>query len=547
MAGWLLPVAAAAAAAATLSENAEGITPALNLEPSPLPQHVPDGGYGGLGFGKGYTRDATSPISAVQALITRVGLSASDFSLSMIAPTADGLDTMQLASAGGKVALRGSGGVALASALNWYLNEYCNTTYDWSTYNLAIPNTLPLPPVAGTAVRPRTVKWGYYMNVCTMGYSLVFTDWTYWEKQIDWMAMNGINLPLSFVGQEWIWVEVFKDYNLSWDDLAPFFTGPAFLPWYRMGNIRGFAGADLDPSAERNWVIERGAFQKRLLARMRGLGMTAVLSAFSGHIPKALADQHPQAKIRRSPNWGHMPTDYNTEKIHHANYASVYMLDPHDALFTEIGNKFVAKMADEWGTDHIYQTDTYNEMEPTENDTAFLNASSAAVYAAMTGADPDAIWLMQGWLFHESFWNPETTAAYLGGVAKEKMWVLDLNTESRPIYTRNQGDGLYGHPYIWCSLNTYGGQNGLYGPDVSTSIFGATGESGVKAALDSNSTISGVGITMEGIWTNYPVFESTLLLGWEGGETQGCEKGGALAGEQPAPPPPTVPPHPALN
>jgi hypothetical protein len=29
------------------------------------------------------------------------------------------------------------------------------------------------------------------MNVCTMGYSLVFTDWNYWEKQIDWAAMNG--------------------------------------------------------------------------------------------------------------------------------------------------------------------------------------------------------------------------------------------------------------------------------------------------------------------------------------------------------------------
>ena len=64
--------------------------------------------------------------------------------------------------------------------------------------------------------------------------------------------------------------------------------------------------------------------------------------------------------------------DYNTATIAHANYASVYMLDPHDPLFSELGNKFVAKMAAEWGTDHVYQTDTYNEMAPSENDTAFL-------------------------------------------------------------------------------------------------------------------------------------------------------------------------------
>ena len=79
------------------------------------------------------------------------------------------------------------------------------------------------------------------MNVCTMGYSLVFTDWAYWEKQIDWMALNGINLPLAFVGQEWVWTEVFKEYGLAFSDLDTFFTGPAFLPWYRMGNIRGWA------------------------------------------------------------------------------------------------------------------------------------------------------------------------------------------------------------------------------------------------------------------------------------------------------------------
>jgi hypothetical protein len=41
---------------------------------------------------------------------------------------------MQLDSTvGGKVVLRGTGGVELASALNWYLNEYLNATYDWNT------------------------------------------------------------------------------------------------------------------------------------------------------------------------------------------------------------------------------------------------------------------------------------------------------------------------------------------------------------------------------------------------------------------------------
>ena len=154
---------------------------------APLSADVPDGGYGGLGyantgFGKGYARDATSPIEAVRALIARIGLDPKDFALGSLA--ADGLDTMQLAgdSGTGKVVVKGSSGVALASCLNWYLNEWCNTTYDWNTYNLTVPTPLPLPPAEGTEVRSRTVQWGYYMNVCTMGYSLVFNTWDYWEK-----------------------------------------------------------------------------------------------------------------------------------------------------------------------------------------------------------------------------------------------------------------------------------------------------------------------------------------------------------------------------
>ena len=39
---------------------------------------------------------------------------------------------------------------------------------------------------------------------------------------------------------------------------------------------------------------------------------------------------------------------------------------------------------------------------------------------------------------------------------------------------------------------------------------------GISTALgSSSSTMAGVGITMEGIWTNYPVFEFTLQAAWE--------------------------------
>ena len=48
--------------------------------------------------------------------------------------------------------------------------------------------------------------------------SFVWWDWERWEKEIDWMALQGINLPLAFTGQETIWQKVFmvNDYWLLW-------------------------------------------------------------------------------------------------------------------------------------------------------------------------------------------------------------------------------------------------------------------------------------------------------------------------------------------
>ena len=229
------------------------------------------------------------PVTAITQLIERVlPEQSSRFTLTLI-PTRDGRDVMQLASDGAQIVVRGSSAIALASAFNWYLNDYLHTTYDWNTYTLTLPKgPLPLPPAAGTALVPRLSKWsaydmaavfffihclsfflsfffspllptflpitqtaspipfiylhfimysfldpppGYYMNVCTYGYSLGFVGWDYWIKHLDWMALNGINLPLAFVGQEMVMMRVFMEhYNLTLADMQAFFSGPAFLP-----------------------------------------------------------------------------------------------------------------------------------------------------------------------------------------------------------------------------------------------------------------------------------------------------------------------------
>lgn len=83
----------------------------------------------------------------------------------------------------------------------------------------------------------------------------------------------------------------------------------------------------------------------------------------------------------------------------------------------QIGGEFIKEYTAEFGTNHIYNTDTFNEMTPRSSDPSYLSSASEAVYEGMLAGDTDAIWLMQGWLFHHSaeFWQPPQVKALLRG------------------------------------------------------------------------------------------------------------------------------------
>lgn len=198
------------------------------------------------------------------------------------------------------VTIRGSSPLALATGLGWYLRYYCkafpgswdNRVVDGRPTGRQLETVDPerLPGVVPMLRRHAAVRWRYYMNVCTVSYSMVWWDWSRWEEELDWMAMSGINLALAFTGQELVWTQLFESYGMARKDLLDgWFTGPAFLAWQRMGNIQKWGG----PLSFRGFVEAQHQLQLRILARMRLLGITPVLPAFAGFLPQAFVDRLP--------------------------------------------------------------------------------------------------------------------------------------------------------------------------------------------------------------------------------------------------------------
>jgi alpha-N-acetylglucosaminidase len=423
-------------------------------------------------------------LPAAAALIERVVPGHSgDFQLEAI-PDSNGLDVFELKQQGDKVVLRGSSGVALASALNWYLEHIAgvNVALPLKPIRLATLRAVPAPVHVTTPYRIR-----YFFNYCTFSYTMAWWDWEQWQRMIDWMALKGINTPLAVTGQEAVWRQVLTDLGFSRQQIADFLVGPAYFPWGWMGNIDGLGGPLPD-----SWIDSHVALERQILARERSLGMTPVLQGFTGHVPESIRQVYPAARIHQTGDWS-------------AGFSGTWFLDPLDPLFQRFGRRFIERQTELFGTDHLYAADPFNEINPPSNDSTFLAGMGRAIYTSMQSADRDAIWFLQGWFlyYQAKFWQEPQARAILGAVPDDRMVVLDLWGDRYPVWQARQA--FYGKPWIWNVLFNFGGKVSLNGdlPKIAANL-----DSVLRSPA--RGRLSGLGMMMEGLG-NSPIVPDFVM------------------------------------
>lgn len=428
-------------------------------------------------------------LSAATSLIERVVPGqARFFVVEPLAPQ-NGFDVFEVESRGDRVVLRGSTGVAIASALNWYLEHIAGITIANPLRPVALGSPLKRVP---TKVRITTpYRYRYFFNYCTFSYSMAWWDWQQWQRMIDWMALKGINLPLAATGQEGTWRLVLQDLGFSEKMIADFLVGPAYLPWGWMGNIDGLGGPL--PAA---WIDSHVTLERQILARERALGMTPVLQGFTGHVPAAIREVFPNAKIHQTGDWS-------------AGFSGTWFLDPLDPLFQRIGKRFIERQTELFGTDHVYAADSFNEIDPPSDDPAFLAGMGSAVHESMRAADTAATWVLQGWFlyYQAKFWKEPQARALIGAVPDDKMIVLDLWGDQHPVWQDRAA--FYGKPWIWNVLYNFGGKVNLNGdlPRIAANL-------GDALASPARGRLSGLGMMMEGLGYNPIVPDFVMDMAW---------------------------------
>mgnify|MGYP000499411902 FL=1 len=314
---------------------------------------------------------------------------------------------------------------------------------------------------------------------------MAFWDWDRWEKEIDWMALHGINLPLAVVGADVVWYNVLTKLGYTKDEINEFIAGPAFQGWWLMNNLEGWGGPNPD-----SWYKQRETLQKQILKRMREYGIRPVLPGYSGMVPHN-AKERLGLNVSDPGLW--------------CGYRRPAFLQPTDPRFNEIADLYYKEMSRLYGKADFYSMDPFHEGGNVAG--VDLNAAGQAIWGAMKKANPKAVWVAQAWQA-----NPRQKM--IENLPAGDLIVLDLFAESRPQWgdpesTWYRKEGFGKHDWLYCMLLNYGGNVGLHGKmkhvidefyKAKTSSFGKT--------------MKGVGMTMEGSENNPVMFELLCELPW---------------------------------
>ena len=427
------------------------------------------------GVTNGTPVDAQRQVEAARQLIQRVTPSIADRFVLAHIPAENGMDVYELESIDGRIVLRGNTGLSLASAYNRYLTDHCRCLFSLWGNQMALPNPLPSVPEKIREVNARKLR--HFFNYCTFNYSGTWWSWNDWQKIIDFLAMNGINMPLNIVGVESVWYHTLLELGLTDPEARACLAAPVYLNWQWMGNLEGTGGP-----LPKSWIGAHETLGRQIMEREQGLGMTPIVHGFSGVVPRIFKEKFPGAKIGMKPDWGR------------GSFLGTAALDPLDPLFPKVAETYLRQLVKRLGTSHYYMTDPFHESSPPVEGDEYLRRVALSIDRSLRTVDAQAVWVTQDWSLRP---------AIIHSIDKNRLIIMSL-TGGRCATYQN-----WGYRFTVGQLNSFGGETYLHAPlnrEAENRVF-------ELQKLTPNCVGSGMWMeSIEGVPANYHLM---LELNWK--------------------------------
>lgn len=401
-------------------------------------------------------------------------------------------DFFELSDSNGKILISGNEGLSLATGLNYYFKNYVNVHISEQTRQVKMPDTIV--PI-GTKVRKETpYKIRYAFNYCTLNYTFAFFGEEDWQRENDWLALNGVNVVLDLAGQEATWIKFLMNFGYSFDDAKDWLTGPSYYAWQFMDNMESFGGPIPD-----GYIKDRLELARSSQRWKRSLGMQTVLQGYAGMIPTNFSEYQPSVRVVAQGNWN--------------GFSRPYMIATDSPEYDEYSRKFYEAQEFMYGkTTDYYAVDPFHEggIRPTGLTDDII---AKEVLQSLLEYDKEAVWIVQGWQS-----NP--TNSLLKGMGDNKnKHVLIVDLIKYPIkswtkYNKLKYDNttlefteFNGTDWAWCLLANFGGNPSMHGQlDVMVED--------ILNAQKNSSHMKGIGIISEATYENPVLYDLIFDLVW---------------------------------
>lgn len=401
-------------------------------------------------------------------------------------------DWYEISDKNGKIHIKGNEGLSLTTGLNYYYKNYLNVHISEQTMQVSMPSALV--KVNKTIRKETPYQVRYAFNYCTLSYTFAFFGQDEWQRENDWLALNGVNVVLDLAGQEATWIKFLMNFGYSFDDAKDWLTGPAYYAWQFMDNMEVFGGPIPD-----GYVKDRLEMARTSQRWKRSLGMQTVLQGYAGMVPTNFNEYQKDVKLLAQGAWNGFtrPSMIATDTQTYDEYAR---------LFYE-AQEFVYG-----ATSDYYAVDPFHEggKRPTD-----LSDSTIAdeVLNSMLEYDKDAVWVVQGWQS-----NP-TNDLLKGMGDRRENHVLIVDLIKYPIAswtkynktsygsTKLDASEFNGTPWAWGLLANFGGNPSMHG-QMETMV------NDILNAQKTSEHMVGLGIISEAQYDNPVMYDLIFDLAW---------------------------------
>lgn len=285
----------------------------------------------------------------------------------------NGLDCYEIFARDKDIVIKGNNNIAKAMGYYRYLQEYCNVLLTNGDFDISYIKKAPLPAEKITYTVPQKIR----MAMTYERFAGEAGAWGFdrWEKEIDFMAMIGVNTPLAITGSDGVLYKMLIEFRIKQEDALAFISGSSFWSRQLTGNLFGYLPLNSAEYFDRKIEIGR-----RVTQREKELDMSPVHQGYISTVPFSFRKKYTKADLIKLPVWNRFPPSMT--------------LSSADDIYIDIFNKtFLKKQQELLGEVHNYIFDPLVDVD-FKGYTSHVEKICEKFSSLLKDFDSSAVWFM---------------------------------------------------------------------------------------------------------------------------------------------------------